>query len=129
MCAFNPHSLSAQNYLAMTEEFMRRRSARAIASPNGSATAEIVVSHERALETLERFRSEAAQVETARAASGADAGRIADDGAPEHAARPLAPALKLGVSHLLAAAAGVVLGIILGPRILDVASQAAALLH
>ncbi len=125
VCVFNPHSLSAQNYLAVTEEFMRRRSARA---PSGStAVAEVVVSHDKALDTLERFRNEAAQIEPARTA-GADAGRP-DDGMGEDAASPLKPALKLGASHLLAAAAGFALGIILGPRILDIASQAAALLH
>ena len=87
-----------------------------------------MVSHEKALDTLERLRSEAAQVEPARAA-GAESGRGADEGEAEHATRPLPPALKLGASHLLAAAAGLALGIILGPRIVDIASQAAALLH
>jgi chromosome partitioning protein len=126
VCVFNPHALSSQNYLAVTEEFLGRRSARA---PAGSVTQEVVLTHEKAFETLERFRGETAQVEAPRAA-GHDGGAIAEDAPSVHAARPLPPALKLGMSHLLAAAAGLVVGVVLGPRIMDVVSQAAAaLLH
>lgn len=127
VCVFNPHALSSQNYLSVTEEFMSRRSARA--ASNVPATGqEIVVTHDRAVETLERFRSDTAQVEPARTAGGQDADAI-EDGVSSHTGRPLPPALKLGVTHLLAVAAGFGLGVVFGPRLFDIASHVASLLH
>jgi chromosome partitioning protein len=127
VCVFNPHALSSQNYLSVTEEFLNRRTARA-ATSQLPATQEVVVTHERALDTLERFRSETADLAQARPA-GSAAGALPDEGPSVHVARSLPPALKLGMSHLAAAVAGLVLGIVLGPRLADIASNAAALFH
>jgi chromosome partitioning protein len=129
VCIFNPHALSSHNYLAVTEEFLNRRSARATTGAQALAlTQEIMVTHDKALEALERFRSDNAQVEPARGATAQDADAAPEDGAPAHVARARAP-LALSASHLLAAVAGFALGVVLAPRILDVASHAAALLH
>ena len=124
VCVFNPHALSSQNYLAVTEEFLSRRSSRAAAGA-GALTQEIVVTHDKAMDTLERFRGESAQVEPARSANAQDADVSVEDSAPAHAAAPS----RLGFSHLVAAVAGFAAGVVLGPRILDIASHAAALLH
>ncbi|MBI3516662.1 MAG: ParA family protein [Proteobacteria bacterium] len=126
VCAFNPHALSSQNYLSVTEEFLSRRRARAAAAAL-PATQEIVLTHDKALDTLERFRNETATLAQARPAGAT--GAAPDDAPAVHAIRPLPPALKLGMSHLAVAVAGVVLGAMLGPRLLDIASHAAALLH
>ncbi len=126
VCVFNPHASSSRNYLGITEEYLSRRSARQITSGQ-PATQEVMLPHERAFETLERFRTETTKVEEARPAGGPDATPGDDERGAAGAARPLSPALKLGVSHLLAAVAGLVIGIALGPRILEMAANAAAL--
>jgi chromosome partitioning protein len=128
VCVFNPHALSSQNYLAVTEEFMRRRSARGAAGAT-AASQEIVLTHDQAMETLERFRTDTTPVEAARGGGARDGDRDAEDGVTTTVARPIPPALKLGVSHLLAVAAGFVLGIMVGPRIIDAATHAVAFLH
>ncbi|MEJ0069110.1 MAG: AAA family ATPase [Pseudomonadota bacterium] len=127
VCVFNPQALASQSYLSVTEEFLSRRNARII-STGTPASPEVVVSHDKAVETLDRFRAEAAAAEPPRAAGSPEAGGDAEPGAP-HAGRPLSPAVKLGASHLLAGAAGLALGVALGPRILDIALRASALLN
>jgi chromosome partitioning protein len=96
VCVFNPHATSSQNYLGVTEEYLNRRSARALGS-GLPATQEVMLPHERAFETLERFRSETAQVDDSRPAGGPDVTPGDDDRDGSRAGRPLPPALKLGV--------------------------------
>jgi chromosome partitioning protein len=128
VCVFNPQALSSRTYLSITEEFLNRRSAR-VAGGGLPVTSEVVLSRDKAFATLEQFRSAAAQLEAARVADGQEPGVAAEAGATQAGGRPLHPALKLGMSHLLAGAAGLALGIALGPRILDIASNAASLLR
>jgi chromosome partitioning protein len=130
VCVFNPQALSSRSYLSVTEEFLNRRSARVVSGGgNLPVTQEVVLSHDKAIETLEQFRTATAQVEAARAADGQEPGVTPEPSATPHGGRPLSPAIKLGLSHLLAGGAGVALGIALGPRLLDIASNAAALFH
>jgi chromosome partitioning protein len=126
VCVFNPHALSSQNYLAVTEEFMSRRSARASVGTL-PATQEVVLTHDKAFETLERFRTDTTQLEHARSTGRHDADAASAEGPTVTAVRPLRPAVTLGMSHLLAAVAGLLIGVALAPRILDIASHAAAL--
>jgi chromosome partitioning protein len=128
VCVFNPQALSSRSYLSVTEEFLNRRSARGGGS-GVPAAPEVVLSRDKAIATLEHFRTAVAQVETPRVADGQDPSGTVEADATPPGGRPLNPAIKLGVSHLLAGAAGLALGIALGPRILDMASHAAALLH
>jgi len=125
VCVFNPHALSSQSYLSATEEFINRRGARTVTS-GLPATQEVLLSHDKALATLEHFRTAAARLEPARAADGQEPGVAAEPGATSPGGRRLSPAIKLGMSHLVAGAAGLALGIALGPRILDMASHAAS---
>lgn len=128
VCVFNPQALSSRGYLTVTEEFLNRRSARGVASAGLPATQEVVVSHDKAVETLEHFRTVAAQAEPPRTADGQDPNAVDDAGAARaNGVRSLA--LRGWTSHLLAAVVGLALGIALGPQILDAAERAGALLH
>lgn len=128
VCVFNPHALSSQNYLAVTEDFLNRRSARAIGS-GVPAVPELQLTREMTIAALERFRDEAASLEQSRPGNTEEARAAEADAAAERRARPLPVALKLSLSHLAAGAAGLALGAYLAPHLVTMASQATALFH
>jgi len=117
VCVFNPQALSSRGYLSVTEEFLNRRSARGVGG-GLPVPQEIVVSRDKALEMLAHFHAAATRAEPS--AGGQESG-TADDIAAAPPAGARGPTVKAWMSHLLAAAAGLALGIALGPRILEMA--------